>query len=218
MKKYHTYPKDLTGLQFAQLTVLEQDFQAQTGRLYGRAKWWCKCHCGKVVSIRRESLVSKGTKSCGCLRRAKVYEARYKHGKSVQTSRAYRVWVDLMYRQRHTGTSVDDAWKEFVVFFQHMGEPKSPYKQRLCKLDPVLPYAAWNCFWGTKEETGCGKKLPKWWKWDGKYYTLKQLCYKYHLNYRRTYSRLYRGRSLAEALRVQSCHSGPKRQTSKHSA
>ncbi len=56
--------KDLTGKRFGRLTVSHRD----AARLSNNRTWWiCKCDCGKKISVRRDSLISGATKSCGCL-------------------------------------------------------------------------------------------------------------------------------------------------------
>jgi hypothetical protein len=59
--------KDLTGTVFGRLTVLELDHVSK-GKF--RGSWWkCRCECGKEVVVPRHRLVTKQTRSCGCLRR-----------------------------------------------------------------------------------------------------------------------------------------------------
>ena len=60
------------GQVFGRLTVLEEapaptEFTTYKGRWYR-----CRCQCGNTVVIRRDSLVSGNTKSCGCLQREHI--------------------------------------------------------------------------------------------------------------------------------------------------
>ena len=55
--------KDLTGLHFGRLTVLEYAYSKN-----GRAYWKCICECGKETVALGKTLLNGGTKSCGCLR------------------------------------------------------------------------------------------------------------------------------------------------------
>lgn len=55
--------KDLTGMKFGKLTVLQD-----TGRTYrGNHIWHCKCDCGNEKNVRSENLIDGNTTSCGCL-------------------------------------------------------------------------------------------------------------------------------------------------------
>lgn len=68
--------KDLTGQIFERLTVLYQaeDYISPSGSHV--ACWWCRCICGKELSVRGDSLKSGRTLSCGCLNTEKFNERR----------------------------------------------------------------------------------------------------------------------------------------------
>lgn len=53
---------DMTGKEFGELIVIERDFSKK-----GRAFWFCKCSCGKIISVMGKNLRSGNTKSCGHL-------------------------------------------------------------------------------------------------------------------------------------------------------
>lgn len=57
---------DLTGHKYGKLTVIER-----AENINGRVAWKCKCDCGKEITTTSNALRTGGTKSCGCLRRAK---------------------------------------------------------------------------------------------------------------------------------------------------
>lgn len=62
--------KDLAGIKFNRLTVLCYDKQdAQR-----RSVWKCLCDCGKILSVRGESLRTNHTRSCGCLQKEATRE------------------------------------------------------------------------------------------------------------------------------------------------
>lgn len=54
---------DRTGQRYGKLLVLEQDFEKskETGVVY----WRCQCDCGRIKSIRADSLARGATTSCG---------------------------------------------------------------------------------------------------------------------------------------------------------
>lgn len=54
--------KNLTGQKFGKLTAIKQVDNGKKG-----VHWLCKCECGKEIITLRSSLVSGGTKSCGCI-------------------------------------------------------------------------------------------------------------------------------------------------------
>lgn len=64
-KKNFKY-KDLTGMRFGKLTVLERtdDWINPKGHRY--IQWLCRCDCGNTVVIKGASLTAGYNKSCGC--------------------------------------------------------------------------------------------------------------------------------------------------------
>ena len=75
--------KDLTGQKFGRLTVLSRADNAQNGN----TRWLCQCDCGKQKTILGSSLVSGGTKSCGCQAKFKDLTGQ-KFGRLTVLSRA----------------------------------------------------------------------------------------------------------------------------------
>lgn len=55
--------KDITGQKFGKLTAVK--FENRTVR--GQHQWLCKCDCGNIKIVRKHSLTSGTTISCGCL-------------------------------------------------------------------------------------------------------------------------------------------------------
>jgi HNH endonuclease len=61
--------KDFVGQRFERWLV--QSFAGRRGR---KTYWVCLCDCGRVTTVRGSHLVSKSSRSCGCLRE-KVYHS-----------------------------------------------------------------------------------------------------------------------------------------------
>ena len=59
---------DITGKQFGLLTALEYDYTEGKGHTY----WKCKCDCGTIKSIRKDSLMNGSVISCGCYNKSKA--------------------------------------------------------------------------------------------------------------------------------------------------
>ncbi len=62
---------DLTQKRFGKLVVLALSHKKGEATT---AHWECKCDCGILVTVASGSLVSGGTKSCGCMKRDSQYE------------------------------------------------------------------------------------------------------------------------------------------------
>lgn len=62
---------DIIGKKFTKLNVLEYEkcwHEKTAGGDRFRHSYRCLCDCGDVISVRRQSLLSGNTKSCGCLK------------------------------------------------------------------------------------------------------------------------------------------------------
>lgn len=66
MKPHPNVRSDLAGRKFGRLTA---KYCVGVAGDNSGAVWRCECECGTWVKIRRRSLISGDTKSCGCLRR-----------------------------------------------------------------------------------------------------------------------------------------------------
>lgn len=75
--------KDLTGLNFGQLTVIKQaeDYIQKNGR--HRKQWWCQCSCGNpnLTKVLGENLTTHHTISCGCYNKERQKETFCKRNK-----------------------------------------------------------------------------------------------------------------------------------------
>lgn len=65
--------ENLVGQKFNRLLVLSRDEEAT--KQHKRQYWLCQCDCGKTKVIAGLSLKNGATKSCGCLRNERVFEA-----------------------------------------------------------------------------------------------------------------------------------------------
>lgn len=63
--------KDLKGLRFSRLTVIERVENDRNGR----ARWLCKCDCGNTKEVAGKSLLTGHTRSCGCLNKDAISKA-----------------------------------------------------------------------------------------------------------------------------------------------
>ena len=90
---------DLTGKRFGKLEILEPAYKDKYGW-----KWRCKCDCGNEVILYGRAMLSGGTRSCGCLNKIAVSEARTTHHKSK--NRLYPIWAAIKQRCLNPHSSV----------------------------------------------------------------------------------------------------------------
>lgn len=67
---------ELMGIRFGKLTALSKSQQ----RIRGSVAWICKCDCGNSTITTAHFLVSRHTKSCGCLVSESLISRTKTHG------------------------------------------------------------------------------------------------------------------------------------------
>jgi len=147
--------KDLTGQPFDRLIVIER--APNRGR---HVQWRCQCQCGTVTLVLATNLLSRHTKSCGCLsaeRRAANLGPRT-HG--LSNTSEYDIWCNIKSRclnprnQAYAyygarGIQICDAWRDsFETFLQDMGPRPSP-QHTVERQNNSLGYSKDNCIWAT---------------------------------------------------------------------
>ena len=172
--------KDLTGIKFERLTVVEYHSTDKAGR----ARWRCVCNCNKEVIVMSNNLLSNHTKSCGCIR--KFSPGYTTDGKKT---RLYCVWSAMKDRcgnPRHAsyeyyggkGVYVCIEWLDFIPF--HEWAINNGYKNHLTidRINSKKGYFPTNCRWVSRQiqamNRGRKKGTGVYWdarrkKWRGRF-------------------------------------------------
>lgn len=171
---------DLTGHIYGRLTVLSYE-----GKKDLHSVWGCRCSCGKIVSVRLNSLRRGDVKSCGCLRDQQNTERLTKHNESNKT-KEYNTWSSM--KQRCTnktevayknyggrGIIICEGWlNSYENFLADMGRAPSP-QHSIERINNNGNYEPGNCRWATIDEQqnnrrnnvhikylGISKTIPQW--------------------------------------------------------
>lgn len=193
MPKYNF--KDLTGMQFGRLTVIER---AENDR-FGNAHWVCQCNCNgpnSLIIVDGHSLRSGRTQSCGCLHKEKVTT----HNGSGTP--LYGVWYDMRHRCNYDndenyenyggrGITVCDDWNNDFALFRDWAL-ENGYEQGLTidRIDNNLGYYPDNCQWTTMKVQCNNRRSNIIYSMNGEAHTLSEWCDIVNLPYKTVLARI----------------------------
>ena len=154
-KKPSNRGQSIIGEKFGRLTVLEDAGFTTTG---ARKKLFkCVCDCGKIVIVKRNSLISGHTKSCGCFEIESKKTNNLKHG--LRHHPLYTTWLNIKDRCNNPnnthyknygerGIKMCKEWSnDFKSFYDWA--INNNYKKGLSieRLDVNKGYSPDNCSW-----------------------------------------------------------------------
>lgn len=176
--KGKTQAKDLIGMTFNRLTVIERS-ERKSG---GKAWWRCQCECGGTAVVTSWDLKSGHTKSCGCHNASNRRQKALSHG--YNRTPTYYTWSNMLARCSNPkasryeqyggrGIAVCDRWLSFENFLNDMGE--RPEGLSLDRIDPDGGYSKENCRWASTSQQSNNRRNNVFVDYEGKRYTIKQL-------------------------------------------
>lgn len=146
-------PHNLIGKKFSKLMILKYSHTDNNYNHY----WEVLCDCGKKKIVAGNNIVSKRTKSCGCLENP----GSFKHG-MTKTS-IYGTWVGMKARCLNyscksyrdyggRGITVCERWlNSFENFYKDMGD-RPTLNHSIERRNNNEGYSPENCYWATPEE------------------------------------------------------------------
>lgn len=178
--------KDLTGMRFGKLTVLEYTNKRNLNR---NILWRCLCDCGNEIYVATSCLNSGHTKSCGCGKNNFVEMGKIggKFGKHhLSRTRLYKCYNHMINRCHNSsniqykdyggrGIKVCEEWKNDFISFYNWAMSNG-YKDDLTidRIDVNGNYEPSNCRWVTWKEQANNKTTNHYVEYNGYRYTLSQ--------------------------------------------
>nr|DAK63744.1 MAG TPA: homing endonuclease [Bacteriophage sp.] len=176
--------KDLTGMKFDRLEVLE--------RLGGEpTEYRCKCSCGNEIVVRGANLMSGNTHSCGCLRDEVIHTPR---SKQLYKTRLHTIWSGMKSRCSRKkdiawkwygakGVKVCDEWsKSFNEFYKWAYSHGYREDLTIDRIDSNGDYSPDNCRWVTMKEQQNNRKSNRKVTYNGETKTTSQWAEQYGMS------------------------------------
>lgn len=207
--------KDLTGMKFGRITVVEFSHYYKCKNSGKRAMWKCICDCGNERVIRGDVLTSGKSRSCGCLQKELASERMIKH--SGYGTRLYAVWDSVRQRCNNPnnkayhnyggrGIKMCEKWNDFNKFrewaFNNGYDENAKHGEcTLDRIDTNGMYAPDNCRWCTIKQQSNNKRDTIYLEWNGEIKTLSEWSEKTGIKYCTLWKRYSKGLSLNEILK-----------------
>lgn len=174
--KLHANTKDISGMRFGRLRVIQVSHSQKRDRLKGTVLYWkCICDCGTEVIIAAPNLYKGDAKSCGCYHKQILIASNTTHGLSNSTE--YEIWAAMKQRcenpQNHAysnyggrGIAVCQRWREsFEAFYADMG-PR-PKDLSIDRIDNDGNYEPGNCRWAALPHKTASRRSVRQWVFCG---------------------------------------------------
>lgn len=183
---------ELIGFRFHNCEVIQQE-KTPVGT---HTRWVCKCHCGKLFSLRGTQIKAGTTKSCGCFVAENGRKQLHRHGHYYKPE--YSTWKRMRERCLNPecrdypeyggrGIKICERWmNDFEAFYQDMGQMPSS-RHSIDRIDFNGNYAPENCRWATPKEQSNNTRRNLFYDYCGRKMTLSEVCDLEKLDYKRIY-------------------------------
>lgn len=169
------------------------------GQTYSRVL--CQCDCGNQKIIRKYSVTSGRTKSCGCLQRTDASKRMTKHGMcGTKLNNIYRAMKRRCYNKScpdyrdygARGIFVCKEWLENPENFYKWAEDKYSDGMSIERININKGYSPDNCTFIESKKQARNKRNTFWVGYKGKKISLAEACENESLNYHASWQKIKR--------------------------
>lgn len=198
-------PPMAAGQRYGRLVAIKFFDRSRTGK----ARWYFRCDCGRVITATAVNVRNGHTKSCGCFQAEQRRVSRPKtHGRTDTAE--YRIWTGMkqrclnqktpdFYRYGGRGITICDRWQKFENFYIDMGSRPS-FRHSIDRINNDGPYSPENCRWTTNHEQHRNTRRNHLVVYRDQQMALIDACKLAGLNNNTVVSRLRAGWSIERAL------------------
>lgn len=163
--------KDLTGMRFGRLVVLERDTEDARNKKY--VYWKCKCDCGNIKTVRSDAL-GVDTNSCGCLKEEQNKKNLVRFTTGESHSRLANIWYHMRARCSNPktdkydsyggrGIKVYEEWDNDFLAFKEWSMENGYYDGlTIDRIDVDKDYTPDNCRWIPFSQQSNNKRGTLW--------------------------------------------------------
>jgi len=199
--------KDLTGMKFGRLTVLQRVENDKKGN----ARFLCQCICDNTIIVLGWCLSTGRTRSCGCLQKECVRNRTLTHGDS-NGGLEYSKWLSMKSRclyqssdQYHNygarGIKICDRWiNSYENFLKDMG--RCPLGLTLERIDTNGNYEPSNCKWATIYEQAGNRRNNRLLTFNGRTQIMMDWVREWGIARPTLYRNLKKGRTMEEIFNL----------------
>lgn len=196
---------DLTDQRFGRLTVIERAENSKDGK----ARWVCRCDCGKQTVVVGNHLRSNAIQSCGCFSKETTLKRCRTHG--ATKGRLYRIWCNMKRRcsdpknisytrYGQCGISVCSEWMNFEAFSDWALSHGYRDDLSIDRIDSGGDYCPENCRWADSITQSNNRRSNRHLTFCGKTHTMAEWAKIVQISEATLWSRIKAGWTVERAL------------------
>jgi len=132
---------------------------------YGHRRWRCLCTCGVLKDVAEQCLVTRQSRSCGCLQSEEIRQRATVHG--GYASSLYKSWRSIRSRcgrrLHYKDVRMCERWNSFINFRTDILDEigPRPFGTSIDRIDNTKGYVPGNVRWSTPTQQSRNRRCVK---------------------------------------------------------